>query len=143
MEVLFKSKRIVSHIRSYKKGHYTTLPEHMPKSHREYRDWSPRRLINWASTIGPSTRALVEAIMASRQHPVQGYRSAMGLIRLAKTYPNERLEAAAKRALAARALSFKSVDMMLKNNLEGAASEAQGQLPIVRHKNIRGAEYYH
>lgn len=143
VEVLFKGKRIVSHIRSYKQGHYTTLPQHMHKSHRQYRDWSPARLINWASTIGPNTRALVEAIMASRQHPVQGYRSAMGLIRLAKTYPHERLEQAAKRALEARALSFKSVDMMLKNNLEGAASEAQGQLPIVRHKNIRGAEYYH
>lgn len=143
VEVLYKGKRVASHLRSYKKGAHTTLPEHMPKAHRDYRDWSPARLINWAHTIGPNTAALVEAIMASRKHPVQGYRSAMGLIRLAGIYSKERLEAATARALEARSLSYKSVALMLKNNLEGAPTESQGQLPIIKHNNIRGADYYH
>src|SRR5439155_1194433 len=58
------------------------------------RPWTPSRLIDWARTIGPQTAALVEAILADRPHPEQGYRSCLGLLRLAKGYGPDRLEAA-------------------------------------------------
>ena len=35
VEVLFKNKRVASYLRSYKKGGFTTYPEHMPKSHQK------------------------------------------------------------------------------------------------------------
>lgn len=142
VEVVHAGKRVASHLRSYQKGGHTTLPEHMPRHHRQYMDWSPTRIIGWAGTIGPNLALLVEAILASRQHPEQGYRAAMGLIRLARTYPQERLEAAARRALEVRAFSYKSVRLMLKNNLEALPLAEQKPLPIVAHHNIRGADYY-
>ena len=40
--------------------------------------------------------------MASRPHPEQGFRSALGVMRLAKKYSPERVEAACERALALR-----------------------------------------
>ncbi len=143
VEILFKGKRVASHIRSYQAGGHTTIPEHMPKSHREYLAWTPGRLTNWAKSIGPNTALLAEAIMESRKHPEQGFRSVMGILRLSKSYPNERLEAACTRALGARALSYKSVAMILKNSLENAPLENQQSLPVIEHDNIRGGDYYH
>ncbi len=142
VEVVSAGKRVASHLRSYQKGGHTTLPEHMPRHHRQYMDWSPTRIIGWAGTIGPNLALLVEAILASRQHPEQGYRAAMGLIRLAKTYPQERLDAAARRALEVRAFSYKSVELMLKNNLEALPLAEQKPPPTLTHHNIRGADYY-
>ncbi len=142
VEILYKGKRIASHLRSLKKGAHTTQPEHMPARHRQYLEWTPTRIIDWAGAIGPNLKQLTEAILTSKKHPEQGYRAALGLIRLAKTYPKERLEAAAGRAFEARALSYKSVKLMLKNNLEALPIDSQQSLPIVSHKNIRGADYY-
>ena len=115
----------------------------MPHAHRAYLEWTPSRIIRWAATIGPNSAAFVEALMEAKKHPEQGYRAALGVIGLAKTYSPKRLEAAASRALGARALSYKSVRLILKNNLENLEQETQATLPVIEHDNIRGAGYYH
>ncbi|MFA4837566.1 MAG: hypothetical protein WC749_16060, partial [Dehalococcoidia bacterium] len=68
VEFFHKGKRVASHIRNYKRG-YTTVPEHMPKAHREYAEWTPERLVNWAAQTGESTAKLVDAILAGKVHP--------------------------------------------------------------------------
>ena len=68
----------------------------MPPNHQAYQEWSPERFTRWAQTIGPHTTQLVQAILASRQHPQQAYRSCLGLLRLASRYGAERLEAACR-----------------------------------------------
>jgi len=143
VEVLYKGRRVVSHLRGFKKGGATTAPAHMPHAHRAYLEWTPSRIIRWAATIGPNSAAFVEALMEAKKHPEQGYRAALGVIGLAKTYSPKRLEAAASRALGARALSYKSVRLILKNNLENLEQETQATLPVIEHDNIRGAGYYH
>jgi transposase len=60
IEVLAKSKRVASHGRSYRQGHYTTVSEHMPAAHRAHADWSPGKLLTWAASVGPSTAELVK-----------------------------------------------------------------------------------
>ena len=45
---------------------------------------------------GPMTRQLMEAIMEHKDHPEHGYRSCLGLIRLARLYPAERMEQACR-----------------------------------------------
>src|SRR5579872_151555 len=57
-------------------------------------------LVHWAQTIGPHTARLFERILADKPHPEMGYRSCLGLIRLAGQYSSARVEAAAERALA-------------------------------------------
>jgi hypothetical protein len=84
IEVFYSSKRVASHLRSFKRGQFTTDPAHMPESHRRYAQWTPSRIIAWAARTGPSTAKLVESILASRPHPEQGFRSALGIIRLAR-----------------------------------------------------------
>ena len=143
VEVLFKNNRVASHARSYEKWQYTTLPEHMPKSHQKYLEWTPSRIIAWAGKNGPHTEALVSRIIASRRHPEQGFRSCLGVMRLAKHYSDERLEAACARALSLNACSYKHVKSILEKGLD-----KQPLLPTVDavtpvlHYNIRGKEYY-
>jgi transposase len=142
VEALHKGKRVASHPRSHRPGHYSTLPEHMPRTHQAYLDWEPKRLVRWAAQTGPATAGVVAAILERLVHPQQGYRACLGLIRLEKTYGKERLEAASARALAAGATSYRSVKSILQAKLDTVplGETTTGALPD--HENIRGANYY-
>lgn len=144
IEIIFKSKRVALHKRSFQKGGFTTIAEHRPKSHQRYLEWTPSKIINWAAnTVGPHTARLVEQIMLARPHPEQGYRSSLGVMRLAKRYSAERLEAAAQRAIIIRSFSYKSVKSILEHGVDRLPiTEEQEVTAIVYHDNIRGSEYY-
>ncbi|HET7160620.1 MAG TPA: IS21 family transposase, partial [Burkholderiales bacterium] len=145
VELFHRGVRVASHIRSRRTGSFTTSPEHMPASHREYAKWTPERLREWAGSIGPASAYVISAILAARRHPQQGFRSALGVLRLGKLYGNDRLEAVCQRAHALHITSFKSIESMLKNNLDHSALVDElgtRQVPLV-HENIRGPEYYH
>jgi transposase len=120
----------------------------MPKAHQKYLGRTPSRLIEEARQTGPNTGQLVEAILAAKRHPEMGFRSCLGILRLAKSYPAERMEAAARRCLRARAYNFQSLDSILKNQLDRLPGPAGGPddpapiRPTVDHDNIRGAHYF-
>lgn len=69
-----------------------TNPEHRPKSHRAHLEWTPSRMVNWAHSIGPNTAQLFARILADKPHPEMGYRSCLGVIRLATQYSPARME---------------------------------------------------
>ena len=142
VEVFLKNKRVASHPRSYHKGRHATQSAHMPDSHRRYLEWTPGRIVHWAQKTGPSTAAFVEALMASRPHPEQGFRSALGVMRLAKKYSPERLEAACARALSVKSFSYKSVESMLKHGLDQRPLRDGVTRAHSAHRNIRGPNYY-
>lgn len=147
VEVYHQGQRVASHVRSPQRGGFTTLVEHMPENHRQWGEWNPERLVRWARSIGPVTAELVAAILASRPHPEQGYRSCLGVLRLGKEYGPERLEAACGRALGARALSYRSVKSILVHRLDAGAlaevgtAQRTAAAPL-QHRNVRGAEYF-
>ena len=143
LEILHRGVRVACHVRSYEPGKATTLTEPMPKSHQKYAGRTPSRLIEDARQIGPCTGQLAAAILAAKRHPEMGYRSCLGILRLAKTYPTERMEAAARRALQARAYNFQSMDSILKNQLDRLPLPGDSPVgPSVEHNNIRGADYF-
>jgi transposase len=143
VEVFRKGERVAAHARSYLKGQYTTLKEHMPPEHRAYAEWSPSRFIKWAARTGTATAQVVEKILATRSYPEQGYRACLGIIRLGRHYEPERVEAAAERALKYNACSYRSMKAILSAGLDrqdGRPENEQLSLPL--HRNIRGKEYY-
>jgi transposase len=144
VEVLFLGNRVASHARSYLKGKPTTIKEHMPSSHRKFAEWTPERILRWAATVGPETEAHVAAIMEHRTHPEQGFRAALGIMRLFKQYGAERLEAACIRASQYRIFSYKGVASILKTGADkqDTSRSVAAPSPIV-HDNIRGPGYYH
>jgi transposase len=146
VELFRCGERVASHVRSTARGKHTTKSEHMPKAHQKHLEWTPSRLVQWAGTIGPKTREMVESILAERPHPEMGYRSCLGILRLAKQYGQERLEAACARAVAVRARSYRNVATILKNGLDRAPlpdSSKQPTATVTPHENIRGGGYYH
>jgi transposase len=144
VEAFHKGERVAVHVRSQVNGGYTTLPEHMPPSHRYYAEWNPARFIQWAGKTGEATARLVEKILATRPFPEQGYKACLGIINLTRYYEPVRVEAAARRALQFQTCSYRSVKAILSAGLDrqtdnGAQSALPGLLP---HQNIRGQAYY-
>jgi len=142
LEIFCRGKRIASHVRDTRMGKHTTIPEHMPKSHRAYLEWTPTRIINWAGTIGSSAKTLAETILKTKPHPEQGYRSCLGLIRLGKRFGNARLEKACQRAIQIGGRSYKSVLSILESGIDLKKPESSRTLVLFDHGNIRGADYY-
>jgi len=142
VEIFLGQRRVASHVRLYGKYQYSTVKEHMPRAHQAHAEWKPSRLLRWAETVGPSTAALIQAIMADRPHPEQGYRACIGILRLGKEYSEARLEKACKRALACQCLSYRSVASILKNRLEDQELPEYPSQPLPVHENVRGSTYY-
>jgi transposase len=143
VEVFHRGKRVAAHVRSSSNRKHTTVREHMPSSHRRYADWTPERIRRQAGAIGRHTSALVEIILRERIHPEQGFRACVGILRLAKTYGQERLEVACSRALEIGARSYSSVNSILKTNLDRRRPAMPADGPAIAHDNIRGPTYFH
>jgi transposase len=141
VEIFHRGKLVATHLRSLRPHRPTTLTEHMPSSHRRYRDWTHERILREAASVGDDTAALVEIILRSRPHPEQGFRSCIGILRLAERYDAERLDAACARALALGTRSYSSVATILKNAQDKKAADPEQ--PSLFHENIRGSGYYH
>ena len=144
VEAFHKGERIAAHARSYVKGGYTTLKEHMPPKHRAYAEWTPSRFTHWAGKIGESTARLVERVLANRTYQEQAFRSCMGIIQLSRNYEPERVEAAAQRALKYNTCSYRSMKAILASGLDQHQDtpENSAQMSLPLHQNIRGQEYY-
>lgn len=142
VEVFHASNRVASHLRDDTPGRHTTDSAHMPVSHQRHAEWTPSRILAWANKTGSATAELAEAIMESRPHPEQGYRSCLGIIRLADRYGPARVEAACARALAVRALSYRSVESILRHGLDSQPLRTPATRTHPHHHNLRGAAYY-
>jgi transposase len=143
VEVYFRGERVASHVRSYQRGAHTTLPEHMPKSHRAHAEWSPKRLIQWGESIGANTGAVVEHLLRSKPHPEQGYRACLGLLALAREYGESRLEAASALARRLGSPTRKSVKSILESGRDRRPITSELPLELPAHGNVRGPGYYH
>ncbi len=144
VELLHRGRRVASHALSSKRGGYTSVPEHMPASHRAHDEWTPGRLLNWAARIGPAVAGLVKHLLQTKPHPEQGYRACLGLLAAARKYGDARLEAACERALAIGSPTRRSVLSILAAGLDQkplTSEDPEWQLPL--HENVRGPNYYH
>src|SRR5512133_2899014 len=137
------TQRIASHLRSRTRGGHSTVREHMPEKHRQYAEWSPERITQWGRSVGPSTAELLERIIAARAHPQQGYRTCLGILRMTKLYGEPVLERAAAYAIGVGALSYKSIESILKHRrYENVPLELPIEAGAITHENLRGRDYY-
>lgn len=144
VEVFHRGERVASHPRALHRRGQSTTPEHMPSAHRRHAQWTPARLLQEAAGIGPAAVALCEAIMIARPRPEQGFRTCLGILALARTYGDARLEAACVRGSSIRARSVASIRSILQNGLDRAFREdAAERCAPPPHGNIRGGSYFH
>jgi len=142
VEIQLRGRRIAVHPRHGRKR-YETTTAHMPSAHRQHAQWSPSRILSWAGKLGPATQGLCSAILADRPHPEQGFRSCLGILRLAKKYGEERVESACARCLAAHARSYRSVESVLKHGLDSQTElDVETTEVVIEHENVRGRDYF-
>jgi len=145
LEVFYNQNRIASHRRLYgHPGQYSTVETHMPEDQQKYLQWDGGRFIRWAESVGPATAVTVKGILSSHKIQQQGYKSCMGLLKLADKYSVTRLENACVRALSFTPQpSYKSIKNILvtgQDELEIAPAEKK---PANNEYGFtRGAEYY-
>ena len=146
IEIFNKNTRIASHIRSYRRGAHTTIPEHMPTKHRKHMEWTPKRLLDWACSMGQKTFHLTKHLIEIKAHPEQAYRACLGLLNLARQYGKERLEAACNRAIHYHTLTRRSVAEILKSGLDKQplpeTTPSESKPNNNHHENIRGSAYF-
>jgi len=147
IELWLRGARIVSHRRSYaRKGFCVTLPEHRPKSHEDYGQWPPERLLGWAATFGAHVEEVVRRTMAQYPQPEMGYRPVLGIIRCAQKHGAERMDAACLRALSVAGQSAphrKYIEGIIKRGLDHAMPQTPPVTPrSAAHEHVRGPSYF-
>lgn len=141
VEVLHNNTKVASHHRSLAKYRFSTEKSHMPEAHQAVRSWTADNFRAWAQTVGADTSALIELILGAASYKELGFRSILGLQRLAKKYGALRLEAAAALAIERRMPTQRFVRQVLELGIE--KKPVVPTKPPVIHANIRGEKFYH
>jgi len=90
VEIYDGDTRICSHLRlEGRSGQYRTRPEHMPDKHQKYLQWDEKRFMNWAAQYGPSTEAVIRALLASHAIPQHGFRGCLAILKLPGKHTRE------------------------------------------------------
>jgi transposase len=139
--IFLKGKRIAAHQRRYGGARFGTDPNHMPSSHRRYAEWSPERFQRWGASIGPQTEGLMIAILSSRPHPEQGFRTCLGVLNLYREIDAQKAEAVSTRAVEISGLNCKSISALIKTYK--APRHSDESAAVGEHANLRGPSYFH
>lgn len=144
VEVYDNLNRVALHKRNYTRNGYSTKAEHQPPSHRhtaEQRAWDDEYFLRNASYLGQSVQEAVKRILASKVTEVQTYNSCLGVLRLAKSYGADRLDAACHRALSAPRINYGMIKNILENHLD-KVNQPQAPVTVPIHNQIRGPKEY-
>lgn len=145
VEVYIGFQRIATHTRDYRKHAYTTLAEHMPKSHLKYSEtlgWDADYFLSLAAKMGECSTEVFRKMLASKDFVEQTYNACVGLKRLSTIYGATRFEAACRRALCGSRVTYGMVKNILEHNLDKQAALLPPLSSPPDHDNLRGPESY-
>lgn len=150
IEVYNNHQRISTHPKfpGHMTNQYHTHKEDMPDAFNQP-EMNDMRLKQWASSIGPKTNEVIERIFNGVTIKEQGYNSALSVLKLSRTYSNERLETACEIALPnIRIPRYKHLKSILASNQDIVyLQKKSGDITAAEAKNssggyVRGPEYY-
>ena len=142
VEIFYNHTRIASHKRSFKRGHYTTVADHMPSTHQAYNSWSPQFFEDKAAHIGPHTLAYIQKLLLQYSYPETAYKQCQGILSLGRDHSPQRLEKACGRALNYHKAGYHTIEKILKAGLDKVEELPFDEPGIPDHDNIRGATEY-
>jgi len=138
VEIYHHGTLVAAHTPAHKPGDFSTKQEHRSPAHQAVAELSHEKLQQRALTIGEATAAIITAQMHRKVHREQTLRSALGILRLAKDYSPQRLEAACLRALELKAYSCRAITDLIR----AAPPPHPKAMPKLRHANIRGRDLF-
>lgn len=113
-----QGKRRASHRRSWPTGRHSPGAVHLPTAPRPDAEWTPQRLMRWATKPGAATAQGSDTMLASRRPPPQGVRSGWGIRRLGTSDGAQRLDAACQCAIPRGAWASTRLAALLQHALE-------------------------
>jgi len=122
------------------RGCYTTVNAHLPQKHLAIKEQTPQRTLEIAEQIGVATLQVISDLLVSDDHhPFTYLRRCQGIVRLAKRYSNEQLEAACTTVLNVRSKKPKLKDLegIISYNKAGGKRQSINRQP---NSNLRGQE---
>ena len=142
--VFYKKNQICEHKRLY--GHrnqYSTNEAHMPKNHQLY-EWNKDRFMNWASTIGPGTVAVLNSLFNRYKIEEQAYKGCLSILKLSDKYSQARLENACQLSLSRLTNpTYKNIRLILESGQDEIKhDENNTQDEDITYAFTRGEEYY-
>lgn len=138
VEIFHCGKPVASHPRAKERGRRATTADHRPPQHAAVIAQSLQRVLRQAEAVGPATAEVLRCQAAHRKHPEETLRSAQGILRLARDFTAEGLEAACMRALDIRSYSYRTVRTLIQT----PPPEAPSPTAEVTHENLRGPGYF-
>ena len=142
VEIFYNKERLATHEKSYRKGNYTTIQEHLASTHQYYLSWSKEFFVKQAAAVGENTATYVGKLIDQQTYPEIGYKRARGIISLKKSYPVQRVEKACLKALDYHICSFRTIETILKNNTDLEPDTQQVEHNIKPHENLRSTSNY-
>ncbi len=143
VEVYHGNQRIALHNRVMGKGAYITDKNHLSSTHHAYSQWSPKYFSDQGGRIGNNVKLFMTGLFLQGDYPEINCKRAMGILQLAKTYGNERVDKACLRAVYHDTYSYQRLKNILSNNMDEHEVEQENrQSHIPSHQNIRGADQY-
>ncbi|MCB1075873.1 MAG: IS21 family transposase [Simkania sp.] len=144
VEVFHKGEIIAVHIRNYDNGKHVTIDHHRPIHHQYQAKWTTDAIKKKGESIGNHALQWIEKVLTLTDvHIKQRKKTCLGVIHLSETYGKDRLENACRRGLQYNNFSYKSIEKILKQNLDQNFLPEKEETQISQdHANIRGAEYF-
>jgi transposase len=138
VEIFDHGQRVAAHPKGALKGQFSTDPAHRPEGHQAVVELNHGRVLQRAEAIGAATAAVIRAQADRRKHRDETLRSSLGILRLAKDFSSDELEAACQRALTLKSLSYRAIATLIKT----APTQSSLPLPKIDHANVRGPDYF-
>ena len=139
LEIFHCQRLVAAHVRSVKRGTFSTTAEHRPERHTHVIELTHERLKERALAVGPATAEVMERQRLARRHPEESLRANLGILHLARDFSPEQLEATAARALELKVYSYRALRALItaKRN-----PESKQQPLALEHENVRGEKYF-
>jgi hypothetical protein len=146
IEAFFNGSRVASYPReTVQKRDPIVKVEHMPDNHKKYLMYNEEAFLEWASSVGPNTLAVVQQFLTGGTVAEQGFKSCASLMRLADRYGHNRLESACAGSLGYTSTpNIKTIDTILRTGHDKIEQEAAAKegTPGSRCGFTRGAAYF-
>ena len=151
LDIFHGLKLVTTHNRDDTPYGYTQKPAHnLPGHHGSY-EKDLDEIYQRAAEIDNIVLGYLKEVAADRKYPPLAFKTCRGILSLEKKYGLDRLVAACACASQGRAYSYNEMKEILEKgddadfmpSVDGGESPASEQTAPLRHKNIRGAEYYY
>jgi transposase len=144
VEIYIGINRIAFHNRSPDKG-FTTNEEHRPEKHNQYISYlnnTPQSYIDKATLIGKNTQWAMTFIIDKDPDSPKISKLAEGLLSIARSISNERLEQICTYIKPCGVVSLEMIRNVLASNIDQANISDSKVFVIPIHENIRGSAQY-